>query len=111
MGSETNHADNREVFACYRCAGAGSAAQGLNAGSVKSWCQPGTGYYWPRYPYTNDDIRKDSELTLQNNYVCKWDVTLDGIGQGTNQGILYLPPCTWITPHWHPTTYELNFVL
>ena len=51
--------------------------------------QPGTGYYWPRYPYTNDDIRKDSELTLQNNYVCKWDVTLDGIGQGTNQGILY----------------------
>jgi hypothetical protein len=73
--------------------------------------QPGTGYYWPRYPYTNDDIRKDSERTLQNNYVCKWDVTLDGIGQGTNQGILYLPPCTWITPHWHPTTYELNFVL
>merc|ERR1712007_101302 len=28
-----------------------------------------------------------------------------------NQGILVLPPCTYITPHWHPDTYELNFIL
>jgi hypothetical protein len=70
---------------------------------------PGTNFFWPRFNYTNKDIKYKTELTLHNNYVCKWDVTIPGMNM--NQGILILPPCTYITPHWHSDTYELNFIM
>jgi len=71
--------------------------------------EKGTNYFWPRYNYTNADLKYTSEMTLSSPYVCKWDVTVPGMNM--NQGILVLPPCTYITPHWHPDTYELNFIL
>lgn len=70
---------------------------------------PDTGYFWPRYNYSNEEIRYDSQLSLEGPYVCKWDVSLRGLN--ADMGVLYLPPCTYITPHWHPDTYELNFIL
>jgi len=71
--------------------------------------EAGTNYFWPRYNYSNDEIHYKTKLALSSPYVCKWDVTLWGIN--ANQGVLILPPCTYITPHWHPTTYELNFIM
>merc|ERR1712222_288128 len=57
----------------------------------------------------NADLKYTTELKLSSPYVCKWDVTVYGMNM--NQGVLILPPCTYITPHWHPDTYELNFIL
>jgi len=71
--------------------------------------EQGTNYFWPRYNYTNADLKYTSKMTLSSPYVCKWDVTIPGMNM--NQGVLVLPPCTYITPHWHPDTYELNFIL
>jgi len=71
--------------------------------------ETGTNYFWPRYNYTNADLKYTTELKLSSPYVCKWDVTVYGMNM--NQGVLILPPCTYITPHWHPDTYELNFIL
>jgi len=71
--------------------------------------EAGTNYFWPRYNYTNADLKYTSELLLDTSYVCKWGVTIPGMNMA--QDILVLPPCTYITPHWHPDTYELNFIL
>jgi len=70
---------------------------------------PDVGYFWPRYNYSNDDVNYNSHLALADRYVCKWDTSLRGLN--ADMGVLYLPPCTYITPHWHPDSYELNFIL
>jgi len=70
---------------------------------------PDVGYFWPRYNYSIGDVKYEPQLTLADSYVCKWDMSLRGLN--ADMGVLYLPPCTYITPHWHPDTYELNFVL
>merc|ERR1712187_20992 len=53
--------------------------------------ESGTNYFWPRYNYTNADLKYTSKMTLSSPYVCKWDVTVPGMNM--NQGILVLPPC------------------
>jgi quercetin dioxygenase-like cupin family protein len=70
---------------------------------------PDVGYFWPRYNYSITDVLYEPQLALAGPSVCKWDVSLRGLN--ADMGVLYLPPCTYIAPHWHPDTYELNFVL
>jgi len=69
----------------------------------------GVNYFWPDYNYSNDEIHYESTRLLNSPFVCKWGVSIPGINM--NQAILVLPPCTYITPHWHSTTYEINYVL
>jgi hypothetical protein len=80
---------------------------------ISSAAQPAgahaNGYYSPRSSYTNKDIKHEFGLQLSKPYVCKWGAAFDGLQ--SSMSVLYLPPCTWITPHWHSDTYELNLVL
>jgi len=59
--------------------------------------------------YMASDLKYTWNLQVKTNYSCIWGAEMPGVNQYAS--VLTLPPCTWIAPHYHPGTTEINMVM
>lgn len=59
--------------------------------------------------YKPSDLKYKWNLQVATSYSCIWGAAMPGVTQYAS--LLSLPPCTWIAPHYHPGTTEVNMVM
>jgi oxalate decarboxylase/phosphoglucose isomerase-like protein (cupin superfamily) len=67
------------------------------------------GHFNTSTTYTAADIKYPWNLQVSTGFSCIWGAAMPGVDLYAS--VLTLPPCTWIAPHYHPGTTEINMVM